>query len=252
MFVYDFIEKVGRIDVEYAKAYGKRYLTSKEEFSSEQHCNDQLDEYLHRFKKEILSLPFILNTRQSRNVFLNNLFDEFLHTREQLTNQFQLIIKESHDCISVQKRRFRYCFPDYRQKAYLSKARKEYQNLYTAFKLRIEKIEDAVDLLKLIAQNDGIEMKPTETDNQERFKVKLSSSEFSYLTFRLMQKVADSPDFNRSQLSRVLADNFSTKRATTPKASQIRKQFTDVSDSVRQSVESLFSELSETEKSSYL
>lgn len=249
MYVYDFIEKVGRIDVEYTKTYGKKYLASKEEFSSEQHCNDQLDQYLHQFKKEIQSLPFILNTKQSRNVFLNNLYDEFIYTKEQLNSQFHQIIKQSHDCIAVQKTRFKYCFHEYRQKAYLQRARKEYQNLFIAFKLRIEKIENAVDLLKLIALNDGIEIKPSETESQERFKVKLSSSELSYLIFRLMQKVADNPDFNRSQLSRVLADNFSTKRTASPKASQIRKQFTEVSDSVKQRVESLFEELSSTNKS---
>lgn len=246
MFVYDFIEKVGRIDVKRVRMYGKKYIASNEEFSSEQDCNEQLDKYLHEFKKEIQRLPFLLNTKQSRKLFLHNLYDEFIHTEEQLTNQFQMLIRQSHDCIEGQKLKFRYCFHEYRQKAYLQKARKEYQNLFIAFKIRIEKIESAVDLLKLIALNDGIEIKSSEAENQERFKVKLSSSELSYLIYRLMQKVADNPDFNRSQLSRVLADNFSTKRTAAPQANQIRKHFTDVSDSVKERVESLFGELSAT------
>ncbi len=78
MFVYDFIEKIGRIEVEYSTKFRKRYLTITEEFSSEQEYQEKLDEYLTEFRKEILSLPFSLNTKQSRKAFLNNLYDEFI------------------------------------------------------------------------------------------------------------------------------------------------------------------------------
>ncbi|MCU4174003.1 hypothetical protein [Carboxylicivirga sp. N1Y90] len=246
MFVYDFIEKIGRIEVVYSTKFRKQYITITEEFSSELEYKEKLDEYLIKFRKEILSLPFSLNTKQSRKAFLNNLLDEFLYTRENLNEQFKKVISQSQDCISKQRVKYKCCFPRYLQKKYLTKARKEYQKLHIAFAVRIDKIENAVDVLKLTALNDGIEIKSFNQECQERFKTKLSSPELAYLSFKIMQKVSEDPDFNRSHLSRLLAENFSTKKAVFPKASQVRKQFTEVNDSVKNRVESLFNELSDS------
>ena len=246
MFVYDFIEKIGRIEVEYSTKFRKRYLTITEEFSSEQEYKKKLDKYLNEFRKEILSLPFSLNTKQSRKVFLNNLHDEFLFTRENLNEQFKTVISQSQDCISTQRVKFKCCFPRFLQKKYLIEARKHYQKLHIAFAVRIDKIENADEVLKLTALNDGIEIKSFNNNSQERFKTKLSSPELAYLSFKIMQKVSEDPDFNRSHLSRLLAENFSTKKAVFPKASQVRKQFTEVNDSVKNRVESLFNELSDS------
>ena len=147
MFVYDFIEKIGRIEVVYSTKFRKQYITITEEFSSEQEYKEKLDEYLIKFRKEILSLPFSLNTKQSRKAFLNNLHDEFLYTRENLNEQFKKVISQSQDCISKQRVKYKCCFPRYLQKKYLTKARKEYQKLHIAFAVRIDKIENAVELL---------------------------------------------------------------------------------------------------------
>ncbi|MCW3788505.1 hypothetical protein [Plebeiibacterium sediminum] len=243
MFVYDFIEKIGKIEVKYSRKFRKRYLTFTEEFSSEQEYNQQLDEYLIEFRKEIQSLPFSLNSKQSRKVFLHNIYDEFLYTRERLNEQFIQLVSQSHDCITLQKVRFKCCFPKYFQKKYLKKARTAYRQLHVVFTLRIDKIETAVDILKLTALNDGIEMDISDKQSPVRFKTNLSSPELAYLSFRIMNKVSVDPNFNRTHLSRILADNFSTKRAEFPKAEQIRKQFTDVNDNVKNKVESLLEEL---------
>ncbi len=244
MFVYDFIKMIGKIEVKYLKKFRKPYLTIKEKFSCEHKYNQVLDEYLREFRKEMQSLPFKLNTKQSRKAFIYNLHDEFLFTKELLDKQFQQIISRSHDCISKQKVRFKYCFPRYFRRKYLIKARKEYQKLYIAFQLRIDKIENAIDVLKLVASNDGIDVDTSSCYCFEKFKISLSSPELSYLSFKIMQKVTEEPDFNRSHLSRLLADNFSTKRTSSPRASQIRKHFTEVNDTVKLRIESLFDELS--------
>jgi len=246
MFVYDFIEKIGKIEVKYSKKFRKRYLTFTEEFSSEQEYKEKLDEYLNEFRKEIQSLPFSLNSKQSRKTFLHNLYDEFLYTREHLNEQFIQLISQSHNCISLQKRRFKCCFPKYFQKKYLKKARTEYRKLHIVFTLRVDKIDNAVNILKLTALNDGIEMDTSGWHNPKRFKTNLSSRELAYLSFRIMKKVSIDPNFNRTHLSRILAENFSTKKADFPKAEQIRKQFTDVSDNVKNKVESLLDELART------
>ncbi len=243
MFVYDFIEKIGKIEVKYSRKFRKRYLTFTEEFSSEQEYNERLDEYLNEFRKEIQSLPFSLNSKQSRKAFLHNLYDEFLYTREHLNEQFIQLISQSHDCITLQKVRFKCCFPKYFQKKYLKKARTAYRKLHIVFTLRIDKIENAVDVLKLTALNDGIEIDTSNWSSQKRFKTNLSSPELAYLSFRIMEKVSVDPNFNRTHLSRILAENFSTKKAEFPKAAQIRKQFTEVNDNVKNRVESLLEEL---------
>ncbi len=243
MFVYDFIEKIGKIEVKYSKKFRQRYLTFTEEFSSEQEYKEKLDEFLNEFRKEIQSLPFSLNSKQSRKTFLHNLYDELLFTREHLNEQFILLISQSHNCISLQKVRFKYYFPKYFQKKYLKEARTAYQKLHIIFTLQIDKIENAVDILKITALNDGFEMDTSDWQNFKRFKTNLSSQELAYLSFRIMKKVSIDPNFNRTHLSRILADNFSTKKADFPKAEQIRKQFTDVNDNVKNRIESLLKEL---------
>ena len=246
MDVYDFIEKIGKIEVKYSKKFRKQYLTFTEEFTSEQEYNEKLDEYLREFRKEIQRLPFKLNSKHSRKTFLYNLYDEFIYTKELLHEQFKHIVLQSHDCITFQKTRFQFCFPRYFQKKYLLKARKAYHKIHVAFRSRIDKIEDAVEILKVIALNDGIEINTANCYCQERIKTKISSPELAYIAFSILRKVAEDPDFNRSHLSRLLAENFSTKMCLSPKASQIRKHFTEVSDSVKNRVETLFKDLSKT------
>jgi len=67
MNAYDFIEQIGRINIRYRK----KCLGVLDEFTSEAAYNDKLDQYFREFRKEILGLPFLLNTKQSRRVFLN-------------------------------------------------------------------------------------------------------------------------------------------------------------------------------------
>ncbi len=109
--------------------------------------------------------------------------------------------------------------------------------------LHQNKIDEALELLKSIALNDGIELKTIEEASVERIKSNLSSPEIAYLTYLIVKKTAINPNFNRTQLSKMLANNFSTKKAEAPKASQIRKHFTDVNDSVKSSIEKLLKDL---------
>jgi len=246
MFTYDFIEKVGKINIKYSKKYRKEYLMFIEEFTSEAEYNAKLDEYFNKYRKEILSLPFNLNTKQSRKVFLNNLYDEFLLTKESLNIQYKQVLIRSFDCINNQKDGFKFYFPRYLQKKYLITARAAYRKMHIAYSLHNEKIESAVEILKSSALNDGIELKVSEENIEERIKTSLSSPELSYLFYVIFQKVADDKNFNRSLLSRLLANNFSTKKTLSPQANQIRKHFTEVNDNVKFKVEKLFVEFSKT------
>jgi hypothetical protein len=144
MFTYDFIEKIGRINIKYSTKYSKRYLTFIEEFTNDAEYNEKLDSYLNGFRKEILNLPFKLTTKQSRKVFLNNLHDEFLLTKELLNTQFSQILAQSYNCIFKQGRDFKLFFPRYLQKKYLTKARDAYQKMHIVFSLQNDKIEIAL------------------------------------------------------------------------------------------------------------
>lgn len=246
MFTYDFIEKIGKINIKYSKKCRREYLTFIEEFTTTAEYNEKLDTYLGEFRKEILNLPFLLSTKQSRKTFLNNLHDEFLLAEELLKTQFEQAINESYECISIQKKNFKFYVPRYCQKQYINKARVAYSKMHIAFALQKDKIEIAVITLNSIAMNDGIELKTINNDSDERIQTTLSSPELAFLSFVILQKVAKNKDFNRSHLSRILADNFSTKKTTSPQANQLRKHFTEVNDNVQSKVEKLFIELSRT------
>jgi hypothetical protein len=252
MFTYDFIERIGTINITYSKKYRKEYLTFIDEFTSESEYKQKLDEYLNRYRKEILSLPFNLNAKQSRKAFLNNLYDEFVLSKEQLNSQFSQVLIRSYECISSQKRNFKFYFPRYLQKKYLMTARDAYRKIHVVYSLQNDKIENALEILKSSAFNDGIELKVLDINVVERIKTTLSSPELAYLFFVLFQKVADDKNFNRSFLSRLLANNLSTKRTISPQANQLRKHFTEVNDNVKIKVEQLFIELSQNCMSEYL
>lgn len=246
MFAYDFIEKIGRIEIKHSTKFRKKYITFTEEFESEEEYNQKLDEYFCVFKKQILSLPFNLNSKQSRKAFINNLHDEFLNTKLTLREQFGKVISESYDCITTQRKSFRCCFPRYFQKMYLTHARTAYQKIHIVYTVHKDKIENAVDILKSIALNDGFEINVLNENTQERIRTNLSSPELSYLFFLIFKTVSEDKDFNRSNLARLIANNFSTKKTLSPQATQIRKNFTEVSDNVKSKVEKLLTEISES------
>jgi hypothetical protein len=252
MFTYDFIEKIGTINVKYSKKYRIGYLTYVEEFTNESEYKERLEEYLNKYRKEILSLPFQLNAQQSRKAFLNNLHDEFLLTKGMLNTKYSQVLIRSYECISNQKRNFKCYFPRYLQKKYLISARDAYRKIHVVYALHNDKIDNAIDILKTSALNDGIELKGLDVNIVERIRTTLSSPELAYLFFVLFQKVADDKNFNRSFLSRLLANNLSTKRTASPQASQLRKHFTEVNDNVKFKVEQLFIELSKNCMSEHL
>jgi len=242
MVAYDFIEKIGRIKINYRR----KCLGVLEEFTSEAAYNDKLDKYFREFRKEIINLPFLVNTRQSRKTVLKNLHDEFIHTKESLNGQVNRTLQESYDCIYKRKFCFRYIYPRFLKKRYLTKVRSAYQKLHLVCLLHNNKIEEAMEMLKSIALNDGIELKTIEQASFERIKINLSSPELAFLSILIMKKIAQDENFNRTLFSNILADHFSTKKADAPKASQIRKQFTEVNDNVRKNVGKLLTELSAT------
>lgn len=252
MFTYDFIEKIGTINVKYSKKYKIEYLTYIEEFTNESEYKEKLYEYLNKYRKEILSLPFNLNTKQSRKTYLNNLHDEFLLTKEALKTRYCQALTRSYECISNQKRNFKFYLPRYMQKRYLITARNAYKKLHIVYALHNDNIDNAIEILRSSALNDGIELKVLEVNIFERIKTTLSCAELAYLFFVLFQKVAEDKNFNRSFLSRLLANNLSTKRTISPQASQLRKHFTEVDHNVKIKVEQLFIELSKNCMSDYL
>ncbi len=242
MVAYDFIEKIGKIKINYRR----KCLGVLEEFTSEAAYNDKLDKYFREFRKEIINLPFLINTRQSRKTILNNLHDEFLLTKELLNGQVNRTLKENYDCIFKRKCCFKYVYPRFLKKRYLTKVRSAYQKLHLVCLLHNNKIEEALEMLKSIALNDGIELKTIEEASVERIKTNLSSPELAFLSIHIMKKIAHDKDFNRTLFSNIIADHFSTKKAEAPKASQIRKQFTEANDNVKKNVGKLLTELSAT------
>ena len=252
MFTYDFIEKLGRVNTKISKCYCIKFLTHFDELENETECKERLENYLKNFRHEIQSLPFKLPTKQARKVFLNNIYDEFLLTKETLYLQFNQVITKSHECIYIKKCNFKYYLPRFLKKKYLIKARRAYQKLYLIYYLQNDIIENAIEILQTSALNDGVELKATETESIERVKTDLSSPELSYFFYLILKTVSVEDKFNRSNLSKILANHFSTKRTISPQPNQIRKHFTEVNDPVKNRVKSLFFELSNKATSNYL
>ena len=245
---YDFIEKLGSVNIKIFKCYPK-YLTYFEEFENENECKIRLENYLKDFRHEIQSLPFRLPTRQARQTFLNNIYDELLLTKETLYLQYNQTIIDSNKCISNKIRIFKYCFPRFLQKKFITKARQVYKKIHFVYFSQKEIIENAIEILKISALNDGVELKATEKQLCERFKTDLSSAELSYFFYLAFEQVSIDNNFNRSNLSKLLADNFSTKMTLTPQPKQIKKHFFDVNNLVKNRVEKMFFELSRKAKS---
>ncbi|HAF27766.1 MAG TPA: hypothetical protein DCG75_01850 [Bacteroidales bacterium] len=252
MITYDFIEKMGSIQTKFSTRSPIKYLTLFDEFENEIKYKEQLENCLKGFRHEIQSLPFKLPIKQARKVFLNNLYDEFLLAKEKLYFQFNQAISKSHECVHINKGKFKYYLPRFLLKQYLTKVRLVNQKLFLVYYLQNDIIENAIEILKNTALNDGIELKVLEINLVERVKTNLSSSELSYFFFLILQKVSIDSNFNRSNLSKILADNFSTKKTISPQANQIRKHFTEVNDNVKNKVEKLFLELSNNANSNYL
>lgn len=82
MFTYDLIKKLGCVNTKISKYYCIKYLTHFDEFENENKCKERLENYLKDFRHEIQSLPFKLPAKQARKVFLNNIYDELLLTKE--------------------------------------------------------------------------------------------------------------------------------------------------------------------------
>jgi hypothetical protein len=238
------MEKVGKLEVKWSKKYGKKYLTFATEFKTKDEYWALLDETFIEYKKEVLSLPFKLKTKQSRKVFLSNLYDEFALARNRLDREYKKILRQVYDCINEEVKSFDFYCPRFCKRYYLKTSREAYHKIFVAYSIHKEEIDKAIEILNVSAENDGVKLKTHKETFNERIKTKLSSPELSYLFFILLQNVAEDKDFNRSQLSRLLANNFSTKRTLVPQANQIRKHFTEVNDSVKNNVEKLFVELS--------
>ena len=158
--------------------------------------------------------------------------------------QFNKAITESHKCINIKKCNFIFFLPRFFQKEYLIKAKRACQKLHLIYYLQNNIIESAIEILQTSALNDGVKLKATEAESIERVKTNLSSSELSYLFYQILKTVSVEDQFSRSNLSKILANHFSTKRTISPQSNQIRKHFTEVNDTVKDRVKSLLFELS--------
>jgi hypothetical protein len=253
MFTYDFIEKLGSVDTKISKCCLKccpiKYLAHIEEIVNENEYKERLEAYLKDFRHEIQSLPFNLPTKQARRTFMNNLYDEFLLTKENLYLQLNKAVVDSYKCIANKKRLFKYYLPRFLQKKYLTKARQAYQKFDFVYNLQKDIIDNAIDILKTSAFNDGVELKATERLPEERVITDLSSPELSYFFYLALERVSIDNKFNRSNLSKLIASHFSTKMTYAPQPTQIRKHFTQVDDSVKKRVGKIFYDLSQMAKS---
>lgn len=245
---YNFIEKLGSFNIKKIKYYPK-YLTFFEAFKNENSYKKQLEDYLKDFRHEIQRLPLKLPVKQDRQTLLNNLYDEFFLKKEKLHLQCNQAITKSRKCIFNKNRILKYYFPRFLRKKYLTKARQIYQKIYFVYFSQKDIIEDAIETLKTIALNDGFEIKAIEKQSNERVKTDLSSPELSYFFYLLFEQISIDNNFNRSNLSKFLADNFSTKMTLTPQAKQIKKHFFDVNIVVKNRVKKMFFELSRKAKS---
>ena len=239
MNTFNFVEKLGSIDTKVFKcrlAYNPlKYPFRIGEMEYKNGHKKYLQDHLKGFRHEIQELPFTLPTKQGRRAFLNNLYDELILTRINLTTQFKQVIEENYNCLSNNKTSFRQYFPKFLQKKYLMMARKVHQNIYLAYDLQKEAIENSIEFLQSNASNDGLELKTIESQAED-----LSSPELSYIFYVLLEKISLDNKFNRANFSRIIASNFSTKKALTPQASQIRKHFTQVDASVKNRVGNFF------------
>ncbi|WP_289055759.1 hypothetical protein [Carboxylicivirga marina] len=119
-------------------------------------------------------------------------------------------------------------------------AREAHQRFYFTYELQIDTIDKSIAILQSSALNDGIELKTVESQAESRVVTDLSSPELSYIFYVLLEKISIDNKFNRKNFSKIIASNFSTKKAVAPQANQIRKHFTQVDGSVKSRVGNFF------------
>ncbi|WP_289055757.1 hypothetical protein [Carboxylicivirga marina] len=112
---YNFIEKLGSMGTKVSKCRltckPLNYPSHTDELKNRKEHKEALQNHLRVFRHEIQQLPFTLSTRQGRRVYLNNLYDELILTRMNLTAEFKQAIAGSNKCISSNSLIFRQFFP---------------------------------------------------------------------------------------------------------------------------------------------
>ena len=246
MVIYDFIGEINNIDFKVLNCCNKccliKYLSCFNEFENTEEYKEKLENYLKKFRYEIQVLPFKLPTKQARKVFLNNIYDELQLSSENLNFHIKGAITLNYNCIFEKNSNYGKYLPRFILRKCVLKARQAYSILNDIYNFRRSLIERAIEIIEMSAYNDGFILKTVETD-EERIKTNLSSPELSYFLNLICETISIEDGYTKSNLSKVIAKNFSTKHTLQPKASQIRKHFTEANDNVINNVKDLVSEL---------
>jgi len=256
MFTYKFIEDLCKIDIEITRCCLKccsfKYLTHYNTFYKLNHYKRHLENSLKKYRHEIQQLPFKLPSSNSRKVIYKNLHKEFKLTKNLLEEQFEIKIKPNYKYIYIGCEEFNGMPIKFLKENYPHYSSYENHKIHYMYQIQHGILINAIDILEQHALHDNKALSDNEPILPNRIKTNLSSPELSYFFNLVCEVITPEDEISKTDLSKIIADNFSTKKAVSPRPNQIRKHFTEVNDNVKDKVKKLFQELSNQAESDYL
>jgi hypothetical protein len=249
MFTYNFIEDLSKIDVNITRCCIKccsfKYLTHYNGFYQVQRYKRYLERRLTKFRHEIQQLPLKLHSGQARKVIYKNLYEEFKLTKDKLIEQFESKVKSLYNYSYIGKEEFTGKPIKLLKKNYPHNSSYENHKVHFMYQIQYDTLINAIEILEQHAELDNNALSEYESLAPNRIKTNLSSPELSYFFSLVCDVITPEDAINKTDLSKMIANTFSTKKALFPKPNQIRKHFTEVNDKVKSNVKELINELSD-------
>lgn len=249
MFTYSFIEELCKIEVEITRCCVKccsfKYLTHYNTFIKINFYKRHLEKNLKKYRHEIQQLPFKLPSSHARKVIYKNLYEEFKLTKNLLEDQFESKIKPYYKFIYMGKEEFTGKPIKFSKENYPHNLSYENHKVHHMYKVQHDTLINVIEILEQHALLDNNALNDFEPITPIRIKTNLSSPELSYFFNLVCDAITPDETISKTDLSKIIANNFSTKKTLFPQPNQIRKHFTEVNDTVKNNIKDLIFELSD-------
>lgn len=229
--------------------------------------HSSVDEYLKHikflfngFRDELWNLPYVVKEPDNRLPIYQNLLSaiketkmriDYYYKRDIFTNYFYTYLGEK---IKSDK------FPDYKKENYTDKSHYQHHKVHFIYELQLKMLNDVIRFLDIafIFENGNIKkeqlmqlpkeppvisqklLKETKEllSNLDRIDSKLGVEELAPLQLILHEHLSDKP-LNKSNLSRIISQIYSTPKAEEPKANQIYNAFFDLKQQTKDIIKKL-------------
>lgn len=225
------------------------YSSSYQGFKSIKNFKKKLLKWLERLKEVLFQLPFV-HCGNERLVFMN-LYKGLLRALDTISNYYKKTIVKKYKYLTNRKityLHFRERFnPDY----YPSQKDHAYHKLHVMYRLHFQVLDEGIAYVKEFASNGSSMLlnEVTCTPNEYvmakqsveaynmKFKTDLSVPIVAMVLCKIMHYI--SPNFNKKQLAKIIAENFETKRAKELSENQVYKAMFDKDDKLNEVIKEI-------------